>query len=415
MTPIPPSLSHHFTRAYTSVVSDFYSTLYKKRAFTPDVAFPDGMSSWEKIPFLTRADIARTRVANRTFVPWNTVGTIRSTSGTSKGGVLVFPRMPGSPSLYDDVLKEARCVMTFLYPAHTMAESLPLARVYAGDSGELRAAARIIQLTHVDTLHGSPLTLLRLCSHLSREAAEHIRILALSMDLCTRLQKEALYTAYPHAQHAHLYGSTEQQGHGAFSLSPHGDLSPITFLSALDFFYEVVDNEGRSVAPGERGELISTSGIETQKALPLIRYRTGDRATLVAYEGTRARFMVHGRATDESIRIPGGIIINDELEQVIKTLYPDALDYRVVVREERQDARVVPVIHCTIITRTHTSSATQNDTERFAAHLRINERHSYLDGLKEGLYGPLHLDLITPHDEPATKQRRLVDLRDGNH
>lgn len=45
-----------------------------------------------------------------------------------------------------------------------------------------------------------------------------------------------------------------------------------------NLFVEILDEAGRPVAPGERGEIVVTGGVNP--FLPLIRYRTGDFAAL---------------------------------------------------------------------------------------------------------------------------------------
>jgi len=46
-----------------------------------------------------------------------------------------------------------------------------------------------------------------------------------------------------------------------------------------DLYVEILDPQGRSLAPGERGEITLTGGFN--RCLPLLRYRTGDHAALL--------------------------------------------------------------------------------------------------------------------------------------
>src|SRR5262249_24567435 len=45
-----------------------------------------------------------------------------------------------------------------------------------------------------------------------------------------------------------------------------------------DLYVEIVDDAGRPVEPGQRGEVVVTGGVNPN--LPLVRYRTGDFAAL---------------------------------------------------------------------------------------------------------------------------------------
>jgi phenylacetate-CoA ligase len=72
-------------------------------------------------------------------------------------------------------------------------------------------------------------------------------------------------------------------------------------LSAEHIVVELVDEQGRSVAPGQRGEIVTTH-LATGD-FPFIRYRTGDMATLATEpcpcgRGLPALQQVFGRTTD---------------------------------------------------------------------------------------------------------------------
>lgn len=89
-----------------------------------------------------------------------------------------------------------------------------------------------------------------------------------------------------------------------------------------DYCYpEVLDEDGRAVGPGERGELVFTSLY--RKAMPLLRYRTrdivqlADRAcpcgrTLVAFEGG-----VHARL-DDMKKVRGIIVYPRRIEEIVR-------------------------------------------------------------------------------------------------
>lgn len=86
---------------------------------------------------------------------------------------------------------------------------------------------------------------------------------------------------------------------------------------------EVVDRQGRPVAPGERGEVTVTGGFNF--CLPLVRYRTGDHAAL-AYDRADAPVLVgfSGRAPVR-FRTASGEWINNI--DVTHTLNPLALSH----------------------------------------------------------------------------------------
>jgi phenylacetate-CoA ligase len=62
-------------------------------------------------------------------------------------------------------------------------------------------------------------------------------------------------------------------------------------------YVEILDPDGRPVAPGERGEITVTGGFNF--CLPLLRYRTGDHAALIH---TAAEPVLRGLAGRASVR-----------------------------------------------------------------------------------------------------------------
>jgi phenylacetate-CoA ligase len=102
-----------------------------------------------------------------------------------------------------------------------------------------------------------------------------------------------------------------------------------------DYCYpEVLDEQGRPVRPGERGELVFTSLY--RKAMPLLRYRTRDVVqladrrcpcgrTLVAVEGG-----VHGRL-DDMKKVRGVIVYPRRVEELVRP-HADVDEFQIVFR-----------------------------------------------------------------------------------
>jgi phenylacetate-CoA ligase len=102
-----------------------------------------------------------------------------------------------------------------------------------------------------------------------------------------------------------------------------------------DYCYpEVLDEQGRPVEPGERGELVFTSLY--RKAMPLIRYRTRDIVqladrrcpcgrTLTAFEGG-----VLGRL-DDMKKIRGVIVYPRRVEELVRP-HSDVDEFQIVFR-----------------------------------------------------------------------------------
>lgn len=116
-------------------------------------------------------------------------------------------------------------------------------------------------------------------------------------------------------------------------------------LREADLYFEVVHPETGTLLPaGEKGELVFTT--LTRKGMPLIRYRTGDRAAFSKEScpcGSTLRVLhkVGGRARD-SIQLPGGVAVPlAALDDILFGL-EGLLDYTVEIRR-KADGTVMEV------------------------------------------------------------------------
>lgn len=76
---------------------------------------------------------------------------------------------------------------------------------------------------------------------------------------------------------------------------------------------EVLDDVGRAVGPGERGEIVVTAG--ENPLLPLVRYRTGDFGRLVDVAGRPALAELEGRDATRFVALDGSLVPCVDLTQ----------------------------------------------------------------------------------------------------
>ena len=79
-------------------------------------------------------------------------------------------------------------------------------------------------------------------------------------------------------------------------------------LLCPDLYVEIVDEKGRPLPSGERGEIVVTGG--RNRCLPLLRYRTGDYAALRFVGGQPYLSDFQGRAPVEIVNSQGSLISN---------------------------------------------------------------------------------------------------------
>ncbi len=142
-----------------------------------------------------------------------------------------------------------------------------------------------------------------------------------------------------------IYGLSEVMGPGVSAECLEGRDG--AHVNEDHFLVEAVDPEtGAAVADGELGELVFTT--LTKEALPLLRYRTGDLASLTrepcACGRTFARMSrVLGR-TDDMLIIRGVNVFPSEIERVLLSVRGLEPHYQLVVdRAERLDELTVQV------------------------------------------------------------------------
>jgi len=121
-------------------------------------------------------------------------------------------------------------------------------------------------------------------------------------------------------------------------------------LREADLYFEVVDHETGARCPdGVIGEVVFTT--LTRRAMPLIRYRTGDVARVIPEPcpcGSALRRMerVRGR-WDGAVRLgPDSTLTLPEVDEVLFSI-PDLLDYRIVILQERNAKRLLELDICT--------------------------------------------------------------------
>jgi phenylacetate-CoA ligase len=95
----------------------------------------------------------------------------------------------------------------------------------------------------------------------------------------TQDQRQAIGEAFPSARIVVQYGLSERT---AFALE-RMDESGVYDVNPMYSTVEVLDDNDRPVAAGQRGPIIGTSHLNT--AAPIIRYDSGDTATVISADG----------------------------------------------------------------------------------------------------------------------------------
>lgn len=147
-------------------------------------------------------------------------------------------------------------------------------------------------------------------------------------DVRRRVEQAAAVRAYD------VYGLPEILGPGIGAECCHQGLH----LFEDHFYPEIIDPKtGQPVADGEEGELVLTALV--REAIPLIRYRTGDRTALLTEPcpcgRTLRRIRRIERRSEETLAIQGVQVFPAQIEAVLKAVGGAMPPYRIVHAAER--------------------------------------------------------------------------------
>lgn len=152
-------------------------------------------------------------------------------------------------------------------------ERLGAIPVKAGFGGSFEELCKLVESEKPETYIGFPVSLLSLVRMYGGNIP--IRRALVSADACPHGVMQALEEALGHKLYPH-YGSREMCLGGAVTCPAFEGMH----LRENHVIAEIIDEKGEPLPDGEWGELVITT--VDMEAMPLIRYRTGDRARFLA-------------------------------------------------------------------------------------------------------------------------------------
>ena len=173
------------------------------------------------------------------------------------------------------------------------------------------------------------------------------------------------------------------------------------------FLVEILNKEGESVAPGEKGELVLTS--LTKEAMPLIRYRTGDITMVLEDECPCGRTHTRlgkflGRA-DDMLIVRGINVFPSQIESVLMDIKEVGDQFQVVI-DRKQNKLDEMHIKVELTGQTFTGELQDLKNLKFAVE----------EQLRSVLNLRTQVELVERGTIPRTagKARRIVDMREQN-
>lgn len=250
--------------------ASFYRDKYARAGVAPSV------ETFFNLPTLSRRELVDAPVSERTLVAPEEVRFVAFTSGTSAKAPLITPFSDVENYFVEPSLGLAVHRPLIIYPPlnknfgasfiqQCRQARRPVSPMFA-DFQNLANSALIAKEMRCDSLYATP-TIASLFVEHARVAGilGTIKLLALSSETLTAARRAELCAAYPQAAIANLYASSEI---GQFAMAP----CPRMIERGVSEFH--INADALAAVELIDGELVVSYGLN--RAMPLVRYRTGD-------------------------------------------------------------------------------------------------------------------------------------------
>ncbi|MSU74147.1 phenylacetate--CoA ligase family protein [Candidatus Kaiserbacteria bacterium] len=405
-------------REYTKKEGNpFYRKLYGLRA---EQAYLDikSIDGWHALPPLRKQDMIDVPFNQRLFVPPQELQTISVTSGTTGGPPLFQPRSyQGTPlenlTLPYGEIRGAWLAGILQYPHEHEWSLAALKRsvtVVQFDPQHIRESLQLAILAGTEVIIAQTYFVSAMCDAAEESGlAGRIKLVIAAGEAWTRSEFLRVQSVFKNAPILCNYGIRE-----AGTVAHTGTLNEeynVVYRPKPHVYLEMIDTDTGvpvPVTPGAEGELLITTTLGTPSAFPLLRYRVGDliRIESVSNEnGGNFTFKLIGRADQDLVKFPGGVLRVDELIRVVESLsgkMTDQFEAHCHEEDTSEGPKKRMVMHVE-----PQSGATLSDIARdFAGELHMGPSSTYADGVKKSMYLPLSCVLL--EKGAGTKKRKRI-------
>ncbi len=389
--------------------ADFYRAKYKQSGVVPTV------EAFSFLPLLSRRELTDTPVAARTFVPPSEVRFVAFTSGTSSKVPLITPFSDVENYFFEPSLGLAVARPLIIYPPlnknfgasfiqQCRQAMRPVSPMFA-DFQNLGGSALIAKEMQCDSLYATPTIAALFASHATALGiADTFKLLALSSETLTEARRQELRRAYPNAKIANLYASSEI---GQFVMAP---CAAMIERGVSEF--HVIDQALAAVELID-GELVVSYGLN--RAMPLVRYRTGDffeEGTACAC-GKPGPVLQWSHRDSDRMRINGIEFTVDEADRVMGELphmpapqyqihFSDGEKGGVAMRVEIADAALAA-------RRVEAEALAQSIARDLPGRWHISPTATLATALERGLLSAVSVAIVPAVSDTTVKSKRFVN------
>lgn len=388
--------------------SDFYRERFRAAGFDHEKDFAT-LSDISKIPFLTRADLMTAGDTRLCFVPEEQVEIVAATSGTSSNNPLLAYHVPDPDNMGVYEMNTTRRMLILMHPTRAGHILQRLNRMklrgLIGDIHNLPMTLMLAARVGIEEVYTTPTLAIMARKYFDQqpELLRRLQCIRLVGEPFTPHKKQLLHQLYPGIEINGRYGSAEAD-RIAHQCEPQGrtDANEVVYhIIPSSFYYEIVDLESDTEVPrGNKGELVITTF--SNLGTPLIRYRTGDLATLHERDcvcGQHGPLLeIHGRVTSDSVRA-GGFDFKIEMvdEVMLRLRHIVHSDFEVRIFEDylndKPNLRVV--LNLSLLPGVSDNRFTRESVIReFQDHWRISPTMSFKTAMSHGLFHSLDVEFI---------------------
>lgn len=382
--------------------SSFYKDKYARAGVAPV------RESFFNLPTLSRRELTDAPVGERTYVAPEEVRFVAFTSGTSAKVPLITPFSDVDDYFVEPSLGLPVTRPLIIYPPlnknfgasfiqQCRQAARPVSPMFA-DFQNLANSAIVAREMKCDSLYATPTIAHLFVEHAVREGVlGNFKLLALSSEPLTSTRRMQLAQAFPQATIANLYASSEI---GQFAMTPCARM--------LEEGRAAFHINTRALAAVELvdGELVVSYGLN--KAMPLVRYRTGDffeeaGACDCGLSGPVLSWL--HRDTDR-VRINGLEFTAEEADRVMGELPHMPVPEYQVHFNEGQGSGVD--MHIEIVGTAEAAGQIAEIERDLPARWRLSSSATLADALARGLISRITVAIVPQVSDRGSKAKRFV-------
>lgn len=402
-------------------ISSFYRDKYNASGI--DLLDIKTQDDFACLPFLSREELAKIDdPLGRLFFDEKDTDIVSFTSGTSSSEPLIlfknFARHETNPlSLGKLETKNPKRVLLMLkphqIPLNYIARREQKMLVVVGDINKQNESALLASKLKINIIQTTPTFLMYFAKSLGQfYDLKNIELIYLSGEALTKTQYELLKTLFPGGKIICRY-STQEAGNIGYKCSrliENADNLNTYHVRSNNIFAEIYGAEKAD----KLGELVITT-LE-KSPTPLIRYRTGD---LIEFSERKCGcgafdtvFKILGRIKNGKVSLNGVEFWPESFEPAIKNVLSFVEDsFGVHFYQTTVGNSIVGKIEVELLPKTGVridKIAIKVMEEIFNRDVRVSNRFSFKDLIKQGLFFPIKINLIEPlvvHDKtPVSKK-----------